>query len=85
MATISVPIFSFSLGLRHVLHFPLILKSSCDLQKNACILPEDLKNFYLMTDGFQMTWSVKIDGKCMCLFQLMPLYLADNPSFAERL
>uniref|UniRef100_A0A8C3LVB1 Tubulin polyglutamylase complex subunit 2 n=2 Tax=Phasianinae TaxID=9072 RepID=A0A8C3LVB1_CHRPC len=30
-------------------------------QKNACILPEDLKNFYLMTDGFQMTWSVKID------------------------
>ncbi|POI25866.1 hypothetical protein CIB84_010383, partial [Bambusicola thoracicus] len=49
---------------------------SCDLQKNACILPEDLKNFYLMTDGFQMTWSVKIDGKSMCLSQLMPSYLA---------
>lgn len=33
------------------------------LQKNACVLPEDLKNFYLMTDGFHMTWSVKVDGK----------------------
>uniref|UniRef100_A0A8C9F8A9 TPGS2 n=1 Tax=Pavo cristatus TaxID=9049 RepID=A0A8C9F8A9_PAVCR len=54
-------------------------------QKNACILPEDLKNFYLMTDGFQMTWSVKIDGKSMCLSQLIPLYLADNSSFAESL
>ncbi|XP_050768972.1 tubulin polyglutamylase complex subunit 2 isoform X4 [Gymnogyps californianus] len=30
-------------------------------QKNSCILPEDLRNFYLMTDGFQMTWSVKTD------------------------
>lgn len=83
MATVSVPIFSCSLGLRHVLYFPIILQASCDLQKNACILPEDLKNFYLMTDGFQMTWSVKIDGKSMCLSQLMPSYLADNPSFAE--
>ncbi|XP_077792676.1 tubulin polyglutamylase complex subunit 2 isoform X3 [Podarcis muralis] len=31
-------------------------------QKNACVLPEDLKNFYLMTDSFHMTWSVKFDG-----------------------
>ncbi|MEE6457808.1 hypothetical protein FKM82_000041 [Ascaphus truei] len=31
-------------------------------QKNTCTLPEDLKNFYLMTDGFQMTWNVKLDG-----------------------
>ncbi|XP_029436967.1 tubulin polyglutamylase complex subunit 2 isoform X2 [Rhinatrema bivittatum] len=29
--------------------------------KNKCMLPEDLKNFYLMTDGFHMTWSVKFD------------------------
>ncbi|OXB79788.1 UNVERIFIED_CONTAM: hypothetical protein H355_012848 [Colinus virginianus] len=36
-------------------------------QKNSCILPEDLKNFYLMTDGFQMTWSVKIDDTPMPL------------------
>lgn len=38
----------------------------CDLQKNSCVLPEDLKNFYLMTDGFQMTWSVKTDGGSPC-------------------
>ncbi|XP_035865030.1 tubulin polyglutamylase complex subunit 2 [Phyllostomus discolor] len=30
-------------------------------QKNNCVLPEDVKNFYLMTNGFQMTWSVKLD------------------------
>ncbi|XP_053157390.1 tubulin polyglutamylase complex subunit 2 [Hemicordylus capensis] len=36
-------------------------------QKNACVLPEDLKNFYLMTDGFCMTWSVKFDENPMPL------------------
>ncbi|CAI5787906.1 SMI1_KNR4 domain-containing protein [Podarcis lilfordi] len=36
-------------------------------QKNACVLPEDLKNFYLMTDGFHMTWSVKFDDNPMPL------------------
>ncbi|XP_068849707.1 tubulin polyglutamylase complex subunit 2 isoform X1 [Capricornis sumatraensis] len=30
-------------------------------QKNNCVLPEDLKNFYLMTNGFHMTWNVKLD------------------------
>uniref|UniRef100_A0A803W1G0 Tubulin polyglutamylase complex subunit 2 n=1 Tax=Ficedula albicollis TaxID=59894 RepID=A0A803W1G0_FICAL len=35
--------------------------------KNSCVLPEDLKNFYLMTDGFQMTWSVKTDDTPMPL------------------
>ncbi|CAI9593668.1 unnamed protein product [Staurois parvus] len=30
-------------------------------QKHKCTLPEDLKNFYLMTDGFLMSWSVKLD------------------------
>ncbi|XP_068128039.1 tubulin polyglutamylase complex subunit 2 [Hyperolius riggenbachi] len=30
-------------------------------QKHGCTLPEDLKNFYLMTDGFHMSWSVKLD------------------------
>ncbi|XP_011799041.1 PREDICTED: tubulin polyglutamylase complex subunit 2 isoform X3 [Colobus angolensis palliatus] len=30
-------------------------------QKNNCVMPEDVKNFYLMTDGFHMTWSVKLD------------------------
>ena len=27
------------------------------------MLPEDLKNFYLMTNGFHMTWNVKLDGE----------------------
>ncbi|KAM6111496.1 tubulin polyglutamylase complex subunit 2-like [Phoenicopterus ruber ruber] len=37
-------------------------------QKNSCILPEDLKNFYhLMTNGFQMTWSVKTNDNPMPL------------------
>ncbi|XP_074064114.1 tubulin polyglutamylase complex subunit 2-like isoform X3 [Macrotis lagotis] len=29
--------------------------------KNDCAMPEDLKNFYLMTNGFHMVWSVKLD------------------------
>ncbi|OCT98919.1 hypothetical protein XELAEV_18011151mg [Xenopus laevis] len=35
-------------------------------QRNSCMLPDDLKNFYLMTDGFHMSWSVKLVG---CLEQ----------------
>ncbi|XP_034022986.1 tubulin polyglutamylase complex subunit 2 isoform X3 [Thalassophryne amazonica] len=30
-------------------------------QKNTCILPEDLRDFYLTTDGFTLTWNVKLD------------------------
>ncbi|KAG9488297.1 hypothetical protein GDO78_007870 [Eleutherodactylus coqui] len=30
-------------------------------QKHSCTLPDDLKNFYLMTDGFHMSWFVKMD------------------------
>ncbi|XP_026544498.1 tubulin polyglutamylase complex subunit 2, partial [Notechis scutatus] len=36
-------------------------------QKNACVLPDDLKNFYLMTDGFRMTWNVKFDDNPVSL------------------
>lgn len=36
-------------------------------QKYCCSLPEDLRNFYLMTDGFLMTWSIKFDGSNMQL------------------
>lgn len=32
-------------------------------QKNTCILPEDLRDFYLTTDGFTLSWSVKLDSK----------------------
>ncbi|XP_043834537.1 tubulin polyglutamylase complex subunit 2-like isoform X4 [Dromiciops gliroides] len=31
--------------------------------KNDCVMPEDLKNFYLMTNGFHMVWSVKLDDQ----------------------
>ena len=33
------------------------------LQRNTCFLPEDLKNFYLTTDGYKLTWCVKLDSK----------------------
>ncbi|XP_060926084.1 tubulin polyglutamylase complex subunit 2 [Limanda limanda] len=36
-------------------------------QKNTCILPEDLRDFYLTTDGFTLTWSVKLDNECVPL------------------
>lgn len=31
------------------------------------MMPEDMKNFYLMTNGFHMTWSVKLDGELVSL------------------
>lgn len=37
-------------------------------QKNTCILPEDLRDFYLTTDGFALTWSVKLDSRCLLIF-----------------
>lgn len=60
-------LYQFSVVLR-VWHIFCIfsLHFDCYLQKNSCVLPEDLKNFYLMTDGFQMTWSVKTDGESLC-------------------
>ncbi|KAF1391352.1 hypothetical protein PFLUV_G00041230 [Perca fluviatilis] len=40
-------------------------------QKNTCILPEDLRDFYLTTDGFTLTWSVKLDSECVPLGLMM--------------
>ncbi|MED6244248.1 Tubulin polyglutamylase complex subunit 2 [Ataeniobius toweri] len=40
-------------------------------QKNTCILPEDLRDFYLTTDGFTLTWSVKVDDECVPLGCMM--------------
>ncbi|XP_068598692.1 tubulin polyglutamylase complex subunit 2 [Brachionichthys hirsutus] len=40
-------------------------------QKNTCILPEDMRNFYLTTDGFTLTWSVKLDDECVPLGCMM--------------
>lgn len=39
-------------------------------QKNTCILPEDLRDFYLTTDSFTLTWSVKLDSRCPDVFCL---------------
>ncbi|XP_008318635.1 tubulin polyglutamylase complex subunit 2 [Cynoglossus semilaevis] len=36
-------------------------------QKNTCILPEDLRDFYQTTDGFTLTWNVKLDNECVPL------------------
>lgn len=35
--------------------------------KNNCVLPEDVKNFYLMTTGFHRTWNVKLDEHIILL------------------
>ncbi|XP_066566803.1 tubulin polyglutamylase complex subunit 2 isoform X2 [Amia ocellicauda] len=32
-------------------------------QKHDCVLPEDLKDFYLTMDGFHLSWSSKLDGE----------------------
>ncbi|XP_036611373.1 tubulin polyglutamylase complex subunit 2 isoform X2 [Trichosurus vulpecula] len=40
-------------------------------QENDCVLPEDLKNFYLMTNGFHMLWNVKLDNYSIPLGSLM--------------
>ncbi|XP_077202703.1 tubulin polyglutamylase complex subunit 2 isoform X2 [Paroedura picta] len=40
-------------------------------QKNGCVLPEDLKNFYMMVDGFHMTWSIKMDDNVMPLGSML--------------
>ncbi|KAJ0023577.1 hypothetical protein NQD34_003476 [Periophthalmus magnuspinnatus] len=36
-------------------------------QKRACILPEDLRDFYLTTDGFTLNWNVKLDNESVPL------------------
>ena len=34
----------------------------CVWQKNMCILPDDLKSFFLTTNGLLIQWSIKFDG-----------------------
>ncbi|XP_067664466.1 tubulin polyglutamylase complex subunit 2-like isoform X2 [Haliotis asinina] len=34
-------------------------------QRNCCLLPEDLKSFYLTSNGFHFTWSVKLDNQTL--------------------
>ncbi|XP_014258846.1 tubulin polyglutamylase complex subunit 2-like isoform X2 [Cimex lectularius] len=44
-------------------------------QRHSCIMPFDLKNFYLSTDGFHMTWSYMIGGESVSIgtLQINPL------------
>ena len=32
-------------------------------QRNTCMLPDDMKNFYLTTNGLLLTWKVYVDGR----------------------
>ncbi|XP_056586944.1 tubulin polyglutamylase complex subunit 2 [Triplophysa dalaica] len=40
-------------------------------QKNNCALPEDLKDFYLTTDGFTLTWSSKMENEVVSVGCMM--------------
>lgn len=31
-------------------------------QRHSAVLPEDLRNFYVSSDGFQLTWHYKYSG-----------------------
>ncbi|XP_025191563.1 tubulin polyglutamylase complex subunit 2 [Melanaphis sacchari] len=31
-------------------------------QRNGCLLPDDVKSFYLSCDGFKLTWSYRVEG-----------------------
>ncbi|XP_076027119.1 tubulin polyglutamylase complex subunit 2 [Genypterus blacodes] len=67
-------------------------------QKNTCILPEDLRDFYLTTDGFTLSWSVKLDNErvpigcmmvnsvsrlCPLLQPVSPFSLPNAPTLAD--
>ncbi|KAJ8304529.1 hypothetical protein KUTeg_018112 [Tegillarca granosa] len=39
-------------------------------KRNTCFLPDDIKNFYLTTDGFYLHWSVKMDNGPMPIGRL---------------
>lgn len=45
-------------------------------QKNTCMLPDDLKNFYLTTNGLLLTWKVNVEGKLNYFFWL--IYIKAN-------
>ncbi|XP_066502363.1 tubulin polyglutamylase complex subunit 2 isoform X2 [Hoplias malabaricus] len=49
-------------------------------QKNNCVLPDDLRDFYLTTDGFTLTWSAKLEHEpvpvgCMVINSVAKLQL----------
>lgn len=32
-------------------------------QRNACLLPDDVRSFYASCDGFKLTWSYRVEGE----------------------
>lgn len=36
-------------------------------QRHSAVLPEDLRNFYVSSDGFQLTWHYKYSGSKLLL------------------
>uniref|UniRef100_A0A8B9KAK2 Tubulin polyglutamylase complex subunit 2 n=1 Tax=Astyanax mexicanus TaxID=7994 RepID=A0A8B9KAK2_ASTMX len=43
-------------------------------QKNCCVLPDDLRDFYLTTDGFTLTWNAKLESRFIVIIQWASLY-----------
>ena len=53
---------------------------TCSLQKNMCILPDDLKSFYLTTNGLLIQWCIKFDGICY-IYSIIIIILMVHQSF----
>lgn len=47
-------------------------------QKHSAVLPDDLRNFYASSDGFQLTWHYKYSGKALTLIILICQRLLNN-------
>ena len=44
-------------------------------QRNTTLLPDDLKNFFMTTNGFHLSWSVKMESKPLLLFLCLWFFL----------
>ena len=56
-------------------------------RRNACQLPDDLKSFYLTSDGVQMQWSFKCGGevsKILIIIVASPFPISHIISFRTR-
>lgn len=60
---------------------------SCVFQKNHCVLPEDLRDFYLTTDGFMLAWNSKLESEHpeTCTDQMNPIIVWLNHADALNL
>ena len=46
-------------------------------QRNTCMLPDDLKNFFLTTNGLLLTWKVNVEGDYFKIESLYALKAAE--------